>query len=169
MSTPADNPMLRRLTVLRLIVAAMIAGAVVFLVIVVVVRSMKETAGPAPDPSTLSYGSLAYALVALIGSLAVPGLVSAGTMARLASTDVDDRARAVGLVGLFTVRTIIAAGLVEGAALLATVAHLVEGSTLSAATACSMILFLMFQYPRRSRFPTVPTRADPGPRTQTRP
>ncbi len=136
---------------LEIIVGAMTAGAAAFLVVAVVVHSSFMESSDAPSTAPLlSYVALGYAVLALLVRTVVPGVVAAKVVRRIAGGQPDADAQAAQLKNAYATKTIIAAALIEGAALFAGVVYLVEGTTLSLALAAVLIVLLAAHFPRQA-------------------
>jgi hypothetical protein len=150
------TPELRQL---QIIVGALVAGCVFFLVIAVVLAGEKagEVGGDAGKP-VITYVAIVFVVMVLVMRMVVPGIVvSAGRRKMLEeigppnaeSPERTEEARA--LARLFATRTIIAGALLEGAAFFLLVSYLVEQQPLSLIVAVVLISRLVFDIPTRAR------------------
>ncbi len=156
------GPMLRTL---QIVVGALIAGTVGFLVVVLVVFTTEDRGDAAP---VITYVAVAFAVTTLIARIVTPGIIiargrraiargtwrltqgSAAPPARIA--ELLERTGDAGKLGiLFNISTIVAAALLEGAAFFAIVAYMMEHSVLSLIVAVVLIFGLATHVPTRSR------------------
>ncbi len=151
---------------LQIIIAAMFLGATAFLILVLVLpaETLRGT-GPASGAPMITYVCAAYGLVALVGRLALPGLMMPSARARIArgapsfgpakgmqgdlpsellATDADH------LSGVYATMTVIRGALVEGGALFAGVAFMMEREPLSPVVALVLIIALALLFPTRA-------------------
>jgi hypothetical protein len=151
---------------LQIIIAAMLLGTTAFLVLALVLPAdMFRGTGTAEDPPIITYVCAAYALIALVGRSALPGVMMPSARARIAqgapsfgpaklmkgdlpsellATDVGK------LYGVYATMTIIRGALVEGGALFAGVAFLIEREPLSPVVALVLIIALALLFPTRA-------------------
>ena len=136
---------------LQVVVGAMTAGATVLLVVAIAVRSsFVASFGEQSAVPLLSYVALGYAVLALLARAIVPNLVVGGAVRRIATGQVDTEAEITRLKNVFATKTIVAAAMIEGAALLAVIAYLIEGTPLSLVIAPILIVILGAHFPRRA-------------------
>jgi hypothetical protein len=148
----------------QIIVAALIAGCVIFLVIALVMTGGKVAD---PDQPVLTYIAVGFVAVTLIARMIVPGMLIASgrqkiirgtwqlaqsaairpTMAEFLERTGDAGKLAV----IFNTITIVSGALLEAPAFFALVAYLVDQSPLSLVLAGLLILGLVTQVPTRSR------------------
>lgn len=146
---------------LRLVLGAMAAGSVVFLVVAAVVRETGQIEESETKPM-LTYLACGYAALSLVLRMVLPPLVAGAANRRDAASPVDVPPRDSGVGddaddlapyrGGFTVRTIMSAAIVEGAAFFAVVAYMLEGMAVSLAVAAVMVVVLLAQWPTQRRF-----------------
>ncbi len=164
----SDSPWHTELTsvlwTLQIVVGALIAGCVAFLVIVLVLL------GGMPDgdePLLLTYVAIAFAASALIARMVIPGvIISRGrrkiaqgtwrssqqsTLPPACSKFLEQAGDAGKLWMLFSTATIVAAAILEGAAFFMLVVVLVEKSPLALIVALMLILGLMLHFPTHPR------------------
>ena len=147
---------------MQIIVGAMVAGCVMFLVIVLVIPG---GAGIALDTPLLTYIALAFAAAAVVARLVVPGIVVAQARRKILSGDwkVAARAPTAGstastgqdddaskLAQVFMVRTIVAAAILEGAIFLSLIVCLLQRSTLTLGLAVVLLAALAAHFPTRA-------------------
>jgi hypothetical protein len=151
------TPALRRL---QIIVAGIIAGCLVFLGVVLVIAKPPDL----DRQPMLSYAALACAALAIVSRIVlVAALTTVGRRAigrELPSSARDgagppaDQRPSMDLVhsiwGLFTMRTICAAAILEGAAFFLAVAYLLEGFWPAPVAAGLLIVGLLLHVPTRS-------------------
>ena len=163
----SDSKWQERLTpILRqsqIIVAALIAGCVIFLVIALVITGGKVADA---DQPVLTYVAVAFVAVTLIARMIVPGImirsgrrkIAQGTWqlpqqaaSRPASLQfLEETGDAGKLLMIYTASTIVSASLLEGSAFFALIAYLMEHSWLSLGLAGLLILGLSTHVPTRS-------------------
>jgi hypothetical protein len=151
------------LRTLQIIVVAMTVGVTAFLFVALAVVGPP---GKGPSPPVVTYLAIAMAAVMLATRAIAPGIfvayarrsIAAGTWkgyggampavsAELAGPDSD-----VAKLGqVFTGRTIVAAAMIEGAAMFSVVAFLVEHSVLSLGLAIVLLAVLTAHVPTRAR------------------
>jgi hypothetical protein len=137
---------------LRIVVGAILGGAVSFFAFVAAFGPLGEEA----DPPFLSWLSLGVAAMALVMYAIAPSMMEAAGRRSIAGGTNASRGVLVEALGdegrLFYVnqgRTILAAALVEGAALLCGVGYLLEGETLALAGMGALLLVLALGFPTR--------------------
>lgn len=138
---------------LQIIVAAMVAGCSLFLTIVLVI----VFSGPSksPDVPIITYIAVAFAAGAVAMHLIIPGIVVAQgrrkILAETSSTTPATQDDTSKFSQLLITKTIIAAAILEGAALFSLIAHIVERSPLSLGAAIVLIVMLAAHFPTQSR------------------
>ncbi len=141
---------LSRLRQLQVVIAALAGGAAIFLAVVLVLPRPGDV--ERADPF-LVYLAVAVTVGAVGARFALPGLlrtqgrrqIRAGQSIRGASDD--ER-----LLALYQSEVIVAAALLEGAALLCAVAYMVERSTVGIGLGIALVgLMLLWEFPTRSR------------------
>ncbi len=156
------GPVLRTL---QIIVGALTAGSVVFLIIAMILAG--GIAAAADNPPILTYTALGFAATILLVRAIVPNVIVATGRSQIAqgtwkspgghqangafSAMLERMGDAGRLVIINQVRTIIAAALLEGATFLLLVAYLVEHSWISLSVAIMFILALAMHFPTRQR------------------
>jgi len=146
---------------LQVIVGAMVIGCLAFLA--VAVAAGPQTADSAPgDHVLLTYLALAWVLVSLVAGSVVAGVVAASGRRRLAGDPTaggppgrptaSPEAPPSSLTGLFSTGTIIRSAVLEGGALFAVVAYLVEGHRLALVAAAVGVAALLVGFPTEGRF-----------------
>lgn len=154
-----DEHSRNRARTLQIIVAAMVLGALGFLVVGLVVPH--EESAPLPE-LTLTYVALSYGLIAVLGYVAIPGVITAHGRKRIArgthhhsgdeSLPESLRSTDAGrLLTLFAEVLIIRCAMVEGGALLAGLAYLIERQGFAFLVAAWLILLLIVQIPTATR------------------
>ncbi len=130
---------------LRIIILAMVMGVFMFGAVAVFVRvGASNDASVAGDGiPILTYIALAFGAMSVLMRLVVPGVIVSASRRKIAGGDFDrsgtcggvassrpaaDTADAGKLMTVYVLRTIIAGAILEGACLLAIVAHFVDGS-----------------------------------------
>lgn len=141
---------------MQVIVGALATGVTAFLAVVLVVANN----GPPGEPF-VTYVALAFAVVAFVGWLVVPNVVTSQARRAIAEgrmpwfavrTAVPPNVGVVGqLAALFQTRLIIGSAILEGAAFLNLVAAMIEGHTLGLVVAVGLVLLLVSQFPTRER------------------
>lgn len=148
-----------RVRTLQIVVAAMALGALVFLLAGFFLPH--EESAPFPK-LILTYVSLAYGLIAVLGYVAVPGVLTAPGRKRIARSahhhsgdesppETLSASDARRLLALFAEVLIIRCAMVEGGALLAGLAYLIERQGFAFLVAAWMILLLVVQIPTATR------------------
>ena len=148
---------------LQIVIAAMTAGCVFFLVIVL---ALAAGAGQAADVPVMTYVASAMAAAAVCARLIIPGVLvaqarrklrqgaSATGRARPSAAAIDSaeqNGNVVKLAQIFVTRTITAAALLEGATFLLLIAFLIERSPLCLIFAALLLLALVALFPTPSR------------------
>ncbi len=163
MNETSRHHMAARLRPLQVIVGMMVLGATAFLIVAAVV-SGEVAASPGDTPVTpvLTYLCAGFGVVALIARMLIPGVMTTSARANIVKKRVDSSATpapkassadgavltdVVQLCTSYASVVVIRAAVVEGAALLAALAFLVERSPLSAVVAIVLILALLAQIP----------------------
>lgn len=140
--------------VLQIIVAAMVAGLMLFLAIAV----FMPTNQPEGEP-ILTYIAAGFAALAVLARLAVPRAVVAQgrrkVVQQLATESSSDSASTSGdienkIAALLMTKTIIGAAILEGATLFLLIAHLVEKSPITLGLAVALIVSMALQLPTQS-------------------
>ena len=163
----------RRVRTSQIIVGAMVAGLLVFLVVVLVVIQQGFAGVPERAP-ILTYLAIAYVLSAVLARLIVPNLIVGrarrniiqGTwqvplpdpqQSRYSKTMQAQSARFIEQTGdagqlsvVFQTRTIVAGALLEGAAFFALISYMLGRSPLALILAVFLILGVAAHFPTRS-------------------
>jgi len=146
---------------LQIIVAAMTAGCVLFLLLALIFRGPPAAVAQIP---VLTYILSAMALMLVGMRLVVPRIVVAQARAAIRrgigqsgedhaldpTPPPDEALNVAKLVGVYGTRTILAAAMLEGAVFMLLVAYLVEGSALSLGFAVVLIAALTAHFPTAS-------------------
>ena len=155
------TPVVRQL---RWIIAALVNGAVFFLVIMLVTTPK----GPAQaGPPVLTFTAMAFGVICLIVRAVVPGRLTAASRRKILqgtwkrpmgavppwlSDEVLARAGdAAKLWQAYLTQTIVAVGVLEGATFFLLVAYMSEGSLLGLIAAGLLILAMLAHVPTRAR------------------
>jgi hypothetical protein len=147
---------------LQIIVAALVVGCSIFLAIVFVIAAGSSKV---PDPPLFTYIALAFAAGAVGARLIIPRIFAAQARRKIlagtwgvvggnspaSDTGPAEHDDASKLAQVLMARTILAAAILEGAAFLLLIAHLVEHSPLSLAAAIVLIVVLAAHVPTQSR------------------
>jgi hypothetical protein len=144
---------------LQIIVGVMLVGAVGFLVVAIAVQATGEgSTEEEPTTLALTYLAVGYAVLALILRGVAPDLLIGLILAKgsNAGTQSTDQHRQSTLPDssfhrLYVTRSIICAALVEGAALLATLAYLIDGHILGLIVAAVLVGILAAHLPTKAR------------------
>lgn len=138
----------------QIVVGAITAGTLTFLVVALVAR--REGLVPQPGPQAtplITYTALALGSSTIVALAFAPGwIVAAGRRKiaqQLAETERAERAAAARppLAALFLKRTIVSAALAEGSAFFAIIAAMIEGQWVALAVASVMIALVIWQFP----------------------
>jgi hypothetical protein len=123
-----DQGLAAKMLTLRIIIGALVAGAVTFLVIAFVMRGVGLYAGSQTKP-VLTYTGIGLGVVMLLAHIFVPHrMVTAGRQRLAQRTEPAGPADEVNLLwGLYQNQTIVAAALLESAAFFLIIAYLLEG------------------------------------------
>jgi len=139
-----------QLRTLQIIIFAMAAGVIIFLVVAIGIRPTIAADQPADQGQmVMTYTSLLFAVMAVILHWVIPNVVVGAALTRLADEtpeDVDEE-----LIRLFTTKTIISGAMLEGAALFTIVAHMVEGEWLPIVLAIVLLVLLVARIPTHAR------------------
>lgn len=141
----------------RIIELALVAGVAVFLAIVALWARAERPFDAQPWTVTgpLSLLAIGYAAVVVALHLVIPGQIVAGGRRalargdRLAGAGPAPQADQVGLLGLYRTSFIVGSALVEGGALLATIAYLLEGKAPTLLVALALGALLLVRVPSR--------------------
>jgi hypothetical protein len=149
---------------LQIIVAALAFGVLTFAGIALLVAVDAAGAAGGPAQPLLTYIAAGAALVALVLSWIVPGLIAgSGRQAIAASepistaTPMRDQPAAnelgdvAPLLAAYQTRQIVRAAILEGAAFFCLISYIIEKQSLSLVAAGIMVLLLLGQFPTRSR------------------
>jgi len=154
------TPVLRQC---QIIVGSLIAGSVVFLVIVLF-RGQPQAANAGPP--VMTYVAMAFMAVILVARMIVPAVVArlARRQILLGETPFLPRVGGASIKGMienagdagrlaliFQTKTIIAGALLEGCTFFMLVAHMIEGSLISLGAALALILALAMVVPTRAK------------------
>ena len=151
----------------QIIIVALVAGLVTFLVIVTVIDIGHKAAGAADSPlPIITYAAVAFAAGMLPMSFVVPGLVTKQQRQAIASGKKTPgspvaptpgnglKAAATppgGLPAAFLAQLIIGAAMNEGAAFFALVAYLIEKNPIALAVAIVLIVDVIARFPTAGR------------------
>ncbi|MHC4403186.1 MAG: hypothetical protein ACYTG0_26290 [Planctomycetota bacterium] len=145
---PASKQDLRQL---QIIVGALVAGCVLFLVLVLVAGDRLGLEGFAAEGQfVFTYVAVAFTVADLAARMIVPAMMVARGRKRIAGSAAGDEEVRRELWVLFKTTTIIAAAFVKGVAFLMTIAYLLERADLSLILAIVLILGLATHFPTRS-------------------
>ncbi len=164
----SDAKIMERLRPLQLIVAALALGAVMFLAIVLVMPVEAEDQPTGADKSPIiTYVALAHGLASAIAASLFSALLTrygrgrvvAESAASSASPsfaktsvlrpDVSDHTSA--LLGIFFTKTLIAAAIMEGAALFLGIAYMLERETPAVILAAALPVVMLARMPTKDR------------------
>lgn len=161
MFTEEERSLLAQVTTtMQVIVAAMVAGLIVFLGIAVVIASRMP--GPA-ESRLVTFVSVAFAGSAVVAAMIVPGLFRRGQRQTALAKSLSQSTSASAPVpggGLAAVKAlatgyqtalVLRSALLEGGALFCLAAYLVERQAVSLVAAGVLILFLLGGFPTQSR------------------
>ena len=143
--------------VLQIIVAAMVAGVVLFLGVVIHSHAGGRLADqPDGTGSLVTYIATGYGVVAVLARTVLASVIVANGRRKIAQSHTEDPMSGDdnvvdGLVSLYRVRTIVAAAVLEGSALFCVVAYLIEGESLAAIAAIVLTLLLAGHFPTCGR------------------
>jgi hypothetical protein len=139
---------------MRILLGALIAGPLIFMVIAVIVRQGMKGAPPALP--ILTYLSFAFALVDTTLSFFIPDYSIARERRKLAQiTGIYDSPESqlstdfARLVELYQTRMIIAAALIEGCVLFFIIAYIVEGTLYCLVGALVLLGIMISRFPNR--------------------
>jgi hypothetical protein len=142
---------------LQIIVGALVAGCVFFLVVALLVSRGMAAGG---DPPLVSYIAIGSAVMAVLARVALPRTIVAAGRRKILGEAGHDAARgdrldrsaaAARLLQLLPTATIVACALLEGATFFLLVAYLIEQWLPALVTAVAMIFLLVLHIPTRSR------------------
>jgi len=158
----------RRVVTPQIIVAALLAGCLIFLVVVVTLVQLGKTEPDRGLAWAMNLVLVVFLIADMIARAIVPGMVvargrqqiAAGAWGRMEGSGQQQTAEflefiertgdAGRLLGLYTSRTIIAAAILEGLAFFAIIAYLLTQSLLALAVAILLVAALAFHIPTRS-------------------
>jgi hypothetical protein len=143
---------------MQIILLALVAGCVLFLVVAVFLRKGGKMPPP-PDLPIITYVAVAFGLAYLVGAHFVPGLVTAWMRRKMAretgpgdtnDANPDPFTRDTDkLAGLLQTYLILTAAPLEGGIFFLLIAYLIEGSLLGIIGAIVLLLFLGSKFPTR--------------------
>lgn len=147
---------------LRIIVAGLIGGVVVFLALALLapIGESDENRAAEPRVPVLSYVALGYGVVSLAAAPMLAALITSSGRQRLAAriaalqdTSNGEAAEAGrrALAGLYMTRTIASRAALEGAALLLAVSYMIEQEILTVPLVALLIVALALHFPSRDR------------------
>jgi cell division protein FtsX len=144
---------------LQIIVGALCAGCVLFMVIAIVNVVQRGAMANAAEMPIISYVALAMcASVVLASVVIVPTIVNHGcaAIAREQRDSTDSASDPAGgdlmpLVKLYTTKTIIGGALFEGATFFLLISYLVEGQAINLIAAMATIVAVALHFPTGSR------------------
>ena len=162
-TTPWQDELTPILRQSQIVTGALVLGCVTFLGVAIAVP--REAAPIDPNLPILTYAAVGFAVMALIVRLIVPGIIASATRRKIiagtwrlpahAPARIVEFVQRTGDAGklamAFLTRTVVAAALLEGVALVALMAYLLERSPLSLILAGAMILGLLAQVPTQGR------------------
>ena len=138
----SENPLAQQVKVLQIIILAMVMGVVMFAGIAMAMQ--REPSGD----SLLSYTAAGMALFGIVARVVVPAAIVGKLRQQLAEeTGLSAEAATARLATMYQTRTIVAAALVEGPALIALVAYLMEGKLMALGCAAVMLATLATLFP----------------------
>ena len=147
--SPWQDEIVQRVRVLQIIVAAQLAGVVIFLAVFILIVQQGEAPGANGNLPLVTYVATAFAVGTLFARLIIPAVIVVrgrrsiihGTWQLPARQDERGQEDLTGFLGrtgdagklwfVFFCRTMVAAAIVEGAVFFCLVAYLVEHSPLS--------------------------------------
>jgi len=153
--SPSDEDSLfaQRARTLRIILGALIAGCLGFMVFAVIYR--RSVAGAPPDLPILTYLSFAFAVVDTAISFFMPDSLIAAERRKLAQSPENSPQESrpsgefVKFVGLYQTRMIISAALLEGSIFFFIIAYLVGGSLYCLLGALVLLGIMAIKFPSR--------------------
>ena len=141
------------LMTMRVIVAALVSGVVMFFVGVLVLRGDQAAGQP-----MIAYLAAGFAVMAFAASLFVPQVITGPVRQSIAADSAPSGASVPEGVGdvlrlgaLYQTRVIIAGALLDGAAFFNIIAYLLEGQMLTLLVTAALILALVSQFPTAAR------------------
>ncbi len=141
----------RVVTTLRIIVDAMAAGLVIFLIVaVVIVRSNGSIKHFGEGPPIVTYVAIATAVINLLVRMVIPRIVVTTMRRKLAQAPPEGGSEATELLKIYHVRTVICSALIEGPALFTVVAYMTEASLLAVYASILLAVILASHWPTRS-------------------
>ena len=142
---------------LRIITFAMMAGLLMFLVVVTMVigpLQAPKQANPAVPADkampVLTVASIAAAAILLPLSVAIPGIVGDAQRRKLASTK-ESSSDVPALIQIYQTKLIMAAALTEGPGFFAIIVFMLEGNPIALALALLIVFFLALRFPIHTR------------------
>jgi F0F1-type ATP synthase membrane subunit c/vacuolar-type H+-ATPase subunit K len=149
-----------RLRVLRIVVVALCVGVLTALGILTWMRSRQPPPPPFPGQPLLSWIGLAFAVLAVVGSQVVPGMLARSGRQRIARELAASGSTATLSVpgeavrdprwwGLYQTKMIVGCALLEGAAFYQAIAFLLEGEQWTAALAVALLVGIALHFPTR--------------------
>ncbi len=142
-----------RVRILQIVIGALTMGVVIFLGIAMALREggLVEFK-PVHDPSGIRYLLLGIAGFLLLAGLVVPGLVVSARRRQIAGHPKSALAELMDqLLGLFHVKTLVGAALMEAAAFLAIITYLLYGAVAALIAAGVFAALLLLQVPTWGR------------------
>ena len=148
----------QRLLTMRIILGALVAGCVAFLIIAVILRQGGQMALP-PGLPVFTYVSLGFAVFWTALSFFIPDFFIAAERRKLAQAPArhlnDPQARLrtsdmVKLLGLYSTRMVISSAIVEGCVFFFLIAYLLEGSLICLVGALALLGIMGAKFPTRA-------------------
>jgi hypothetical protein len=137
---------------MQIIVLALGMGIASFFVIATYIRAT-QPAVPPPDQPILSYVAAFYTANMVLLALFVPGLLARSMRRklapepRLAPAVAEQPALTGKLLGIYQTKLIVTAAILESAAFLSLVAHMIEGQLFTQVLAALMLMAVVAQLP----------------------
>ena len=153
MSCPNEPRDLRaRIRVIQIIATAIAMGALIFLVVVLIVRSIANMPQP-PRMPLITYIALGFAAIQLLVFAIVPRQMAASGRTRIATRQVPDGASVDDgdLCNLYSTTMIVGLALLEGVTLFLWIAYLLEGQVMSLLAGGVLLVLIVLQFPTTAR------------------
>jgi hypothetical protein len=144
-----------RILTMQIIASAITLGAIIFLTIVLIMRSTGQVV-KAPATPLISYIALGFAALAVVAAVAVPRLLMATLVRGVARTSAPERPEEefFGLCNVYQTGLIQRLAILEGAAFFQILAFLLEGQQACLIVTAILLAGLVLQFPYRSRVET---------------
>jgi len=152
MSSQDEAALAGRLRSMQIIVLALSMGVISFLAIAIGMRATNAMPPRAGDP-IITYVGLAVGCMQVVLAQFIPNMIAEQQRKKLGQGTMPEGAtdEMTALWGIYAVRMLIGAALLEGACFFLLIAYLVEGQRVAPLMAGTLLVMLIFRMPTRGR------------------